>query len=225
MNSGFCLSWNTSGNTISLAQSAFLFSLSRRGNSISAIGIRKEACILSASLSELYFDGILMIGNNDTFSLSQQTPKKYLLPLYNFLKQYETGKLQLLLDDIFFSAPFPTVLPELNVSLGQSLCQQGIVDEICHKNKILFPPNQSILLRTIDYLKQLILCAAPISDQVSSLCYLLDSTGLWNRFFSRKDLASARQRLSEIDFLFPEHILKTIDCMDSAIVSEHFCAC
>ena len=53
MNSGFCLSWNTSGNTISLAQSAFLFSLSRRGNSISAIGIRKEACILSASLSEL----------------------------------------------------------------------------------------------------------------------------------------------------------------------------
>ncbi|MDD6174726.1 MAG: hypothetical protein PUC59_03050 [Firmicutes bacterium] len=63
--------------------------------------------------------------------------------------------------------------------------------------------------------------AAP---QLLILCYLLDATGFWNRFFSREELASVRSRLPKMEHSLAGRILGLIDRMDCTSLPEYFCS-
>ena len=181
-----------SGDTLSLAQNAYLFSLSARGSAVSCIGIRREACVLAALCREM--------------------------------KPGFIGLEDLLADLLFGTIPSPA-LTRLNHSLGESVCLLGLTGRRRSKNQLFFPPCRPAVEQLAAQLKHLLLTNAPLVPQLWILCYLLDATGLWNRFFSRRELTLARRRLPKMEHTLAGRILGTIDRMDSLLTLENFCAC
>ena len=213
-----------SGDTLSLAQNAYLFSLSARGSAVSCIGIRREACVLSASLLELVFREVLLPAGGSGFFLTEQKPPEYLAALCREMKPGFIGLEDLLADLLFGTIPSPA-LTRLNHSLGESVCLLGLTGRRRSKNQLFFPPCRPAVEQLAAQLKHLLLTNAPLVPQLWILCYLLDATGLWNRFFSRRELTLARRRLPKMEHTLAGRILGTIDRMDSLLTLENFCAC
>lgn len=216
---------NRFGDTLSLAQGAFLFSLSRRGSAVSAVGIRREACVLSAALSELVFRGILLPHSGDRLVFSGKKPPEYLLPLCSGLENGSVLELEALLDALLFAVPSSAVLTQLNLALGDSLALFGLVGRQTHRTQVLFPPCRPALNTAAEQLQNVLLSGAPLSAENSVLCYLLNATGLWNGLFSRKELLLMRRSVPKIDHALPGRILTAIDRMDGMLAAENFCAC
>ena len=211
-------------NAPSLAQNAYLFSLSAHGSAVSCIGMRREACILSASLTELVFREVLLPAGGSGFFLTDQKPPEYLAALCKEMKPGFISLQNLLTDLLFGTVPSPS-LTLLNQSLGESVCLLGLAGRRQSKKQVLFPPCRSAVEQLAAQLKHLLLNGAPLSPQLWILCYLLDATGLWNRFFSRRELALARKRIPKMNHTLAGRILGTIDRIDSALTMENFCAC
>lgn len=215
---------NDSELVLSLSQSAFLFSLSRRGSAVSAVGIRREACVLSAALTELVFTGVLLPEKENAFVFSGKEAPEYLAPLCADRKTGSVLTLEPFLNAALFTAPSPT-MTQLNLSLGESLCRLGFCGRESNKKYTFFPPCRAALDLAAEQLKKELFSDTPLSTETAALCYLLNSTGLWNRMFSRKELDEVEKRIPGSDHTLTGRILGTIDRLDGIPVTEAFSAC
>ena len=89
---------------------------------------------------------------------------------------------------------------------------------------MLFPPSRPALEQAARLLKHRLLYDHSAAPQFLILCYLLDATGFWNRFFSREELASVRSRLPKMEHSLAGRILGLIDQMDCTSLPENFCS-
>ena len=210
---------------LSLTQCAFLFSLSRRGSPFSAVGIRREACVLSAAVSELVLAGVFLPQPETRFAFSGKEPPEYLAPLCTELRPGESQEWEPFLDSLLFSVCRSPVLTALNVSLGESLCRLGFVGRESQRSQVLFPPCRLALDSAAGALRTQLGGRTELSRENGILCYLLNATGLWNRLFSRSDLVLARRQVPNLDGMIPGRVLRMIDRLDCALPGETFCAC
>lgn len=188
---------------LSMIQKYFICAVNERGK-IPKLQMQKQICLVAAGLSELQSEGCISISDKEV-KLTGALPerKEYLKPLYGIL---DTLKSIPVTEDLttyskqYDYAFLDEKLNELTEAVGRSLEYAGVVRQ--GKAGLLggtrgFVPDRSLVLRTIDDLKQQI-DAGTECEQTISLAVLLQRGKCFESHLQKKALVEMEQKIRHL---------------------------
>ena len=185
---------------LNLSQFYYLLAVNPKGK-VSSFNIEKRMCFVAGALIELKLLNCVSIENKKV-SIIGELPEKnnYLKPLYEYIKEKETLKIDKLATDYLCSFTDKKT-NELIELIGKSLKELGITHEeqigVLSKSNVYVAENETIK-QAINEIKSELLENEDITEENAVIYMLLEKSKLLKEYFSKFELKELKEKMKTI---------------------------
>ena len=185
---------------LDLSQIYYLFAVNTKGK-VSSFNIEKRMCFFAGALIQLKLSNCISIENKRVHIIGELPDKiNYLKPLYDYIKEKETVKIDKLATDYLcgFTDKKTNELIEL---IGKSLAELGIAKEeqsgVLVKSKVYIADNETVKT-VVNKIKTELMDNDVVSEETTVIYMLLEKSKMLKEYFSQFELKEIKEKIKNI---------------------------
>ena len=187
-------------SNLSLSQEYLMCALNDKGK-IPTFSLERIIAVAVSTVVELMMDDVIVLeGKKLTVKKALPAEKRYLSPVYDFIKKKERVGFKTVVEHFSFTLSSKNI-DELFDSIGNSLVLAGCVQKEKSGmlgNKNAYIPDLKTVDNIIQNIRAEILEEGELTEDIAALTAILDKTGALMKFFSAYEKKAVKQRLKEI---------------------------